>query len=82
MRIRVADLAKSLSWVLTPGELVNLSIVKEGQHAGEGVGFLEEGSMVVVADAFSRVGEDVDVRITTSARTPRGRIFFASLADD
>jgi uncharacterized protein YacL len=75
-------LAKSLSWVLTPGELVNLSIVKEGQNAGEGVGFLEEGSMVVVADASSRVGQDVDVRITTSARTPRGRIFFASLADD
>jgi uncharacterized protein YacL len=75
-------LAKSLSSVLTSGELVNLSIVKEGQNAGEGVGFLEEGSMVVVPDASSRVGHDVDVRITTSVRTARGRIFFASLAGD
>jgi uncharacterized protein YacL len=75
-------LAKSLSSVLTPGELVNVSIVKEGQNEGEGVGYLAEGSMVVVANTAGRVGDDVDVRITTSVRTPRGRIFFATLADD
>jgi uncharacterized protein YacL len=73
-------LAKSLSSVLTPGELVSLSIVKNGQHPGEGVGFLEEGSMVVVSDASDHLGREVDVCITTSVRTPRGRIFFASLA--
>ena len=73
-------LVKSLSAVLTPGELVNLSIVKEGQHPGEGVGFLEEGSMVVVADVSDRVGQNLDVRITKSVRTPRGHIFFAAPA--
>ena len=74
-------LVKSLSSVLTPGELVNIAIVKEGQHAGEGVGYLPDGSMVVISDAADRVGHDADVVITTSVRTPRGIIFFASLKE-
>ncbi len=74
-------LVKSLSSVLTPGELVTISIVKEGQHAGEGVGYLPDGSMVVVSDAADREGQDVDVVVTTSVRTPRGTIFFASLKE-
>jgi uncharacterized protein YacL len=74
-------LVKSLSSVLTPGELVTISIVKEGQHTGEGVGYLPDGSMVVVSDAADREGQDIDVVITTSVRTPRGTIFFASLKE-
>ena len=74
-------LVKSLSSVLTPGELVTVSIVKEGQHPGEGVGYLPDGSMVVVSDTADRVGHDIDVVITTSVRTPRGVIFFASLKE-
>ena len=74
-------LVKSLSSVLTPGEVVNVSIVKEGQHEGEGVGYLSDGSMVVVSDGADRVGRDVDVIITTSVRSPRGIIFFASIKD-
>ena len=73
-------LVKSLSAVHTPGEVVNLAIVKEGQHPGEGVGFLDEGSMVVVSDVSGRVGQDLEVRITKSIRTPRGQIFFAAPA--
>jgi uncharacterized protein YacL len=74
-------LAKSLNSVRMPGEVVHLSITKEGQRPGEGVGFLDEGSMVVVADAADLVGQEAEVRITTSVRTPHGRIFFASLAE-
>ncbi len=73
-------LSKSLSAVRTPGEIVHLSILKEGQQKGEGVGYLQEGSMVVVSDASELVGEEAEVRITGSASTARGRIFFASLA--
>jgi uncharacterized protein YacL len=74
-------LARSLSSVLVPGERLALSIVKEGQEPGEGVGFLDEGSMVVVSNAASMVGEEIDVTVTSSARTPRGRIFFAAVAE-
>jgi len=75
-------LARSLSSVLAPGELLRVSIVKAGQEPGEGVGFLDEGSMVVVVDASDRVGQEVEIRVTSSARTPRGRIFFAELAEN
>jgi len=71
-------LAKSLSAVRTPGEVVPVTILKEGQEKGEGIGYLEDGSMVVVADAAELVGQELAVRITGSANTPRGRIFFAS----
>lgn len=77
----VHRLARSLSSIFAPGELLRVPIVKAGQAPGEGVGFLDEGSMVVVADASDRMGEEVEIRVTSSARTPRGRIFFAELAE-
>jgi uncharacterized protein YacL len=74
-------LAKSLSAVHVPGEIVHVTVLREGQEKSEGVGFLEDGSMVVVSDAGELVGENLEVRITGSATTARGRIFFASLAE-
>jgi uncharacterized protein YacL len=74
-------LAKSLSAVRTPGEIVRVLILKQGQQEGEGIGFLQEGSMVVVSEASELVGEETEVRITGSASTARGRMFFASLAE-
>jgi uncharacterized protein YacL len=74
-------LTKSLSAVRAPGEIVDVSILKEGQEKGEGIGFLKDGSMVVVADAAGWVGRELEVRITGSATTPRGRIFFASILE-
>ena len=74
-------LVRSMSSVLAPGELLRVTIVKAGQEPGEGVGFLDEGSMVVVSAASDRVGQEVELRVTSSARTPRGRIFFAELAE-
>jgi uncharacterized protein YacL len=74
-------LARSLGAVRTPGEVVSLTILKEGQEEGEGIGFLQDGSMVVVADAAKQVGQELEVRITGSATTPHGRIFFASITE-
>jgi len=74
-------LTKSLSAVRAPGEVVHVTILREGQEKGEGIGFLQDGSMVVVADSAELVGHELEVRITGSATTPRGRIFFASLTE-
>ena len=79
--LSMTRLAKSLSSVRSTGEIVHVAIVKKGQHEGEGVGFMEEGSMIVVADAADKVGLEADVQITASVNTPRGRIFFASLVE-
>jgi uncharacterized protein YacL len=74
-------LANSLSPVRRAGEIIPLKITKSGQREGEGIAFLEDGSMVVISDASHKVGFEADVRITSSVATARGRIFFAALAE-
>jgi uncharacterized protein YacL len=79
--LNLQRLANSFVAVRVPGEALSLSIRKEGRRPGEGVGFLDDGSMVVVPDASHLLGQEVQVRISSSAQTPGGRMFFASLAE-
>jgi uncharacterized protein YacL len=73
-------LARSLQPVLVPGEVIKLKVSKEGRDEGQGVGFLDDGTMVVVSDGADHVGLDAEVSITSSVQTSRGRMFFASLS--
>jgi uncharacterized protein YacL len=72
-------LADGLRPVLVPGEVVRLPISREGREPGQGVGFLEDGTMVVVGQAAGLVGREVDVRITSNVQTSVGRMLFASV---
>lgn len=65
--------------VHTAGEVIRLPIAKEGREPGQGVGYLDDGTMVVVADAVPFLGQEVEVRITGNAQTSVGRMLFASL---
>lgn len=71
-------LASSLSPALIAGEICEVTIAKTGKESGQGVGFLDDGAMVVVADADHLVGETIAVRIVSSVKTSVGRMFFAS----
>ena len=62
-----------------PGEVLRIPIAKEGREPGQGVGYLDDGTMVVVADATELVGQEVDVRVTSNVQTSMGRMLFASL---
>jgi uncharacterized protein YacL len=79
--LNLQRLADSLLSGHMPGELVRLSINKEGCRPGDGVGFLEDGSMVVVRDASGLVGEEAQVPISSPEQTPTSRMVFASLAE-
>jgi uncharacterized protein YacL len=72
-------LADGLRPVLVPGEVVRLPISREGREPGQGVGFLEDGTMVVVGEASELVGREVDVRITSNVQTSVGRMLFAAV---
>lgn len=72
-------LGEGMRPVYLPGERARIPIVREGKEAGQGVGFLDDGAMVVVSDAGALVGQDVDVRITSHVETSVGRMLFASL---
>lgn len=78
----VHRLAASLRPVVVPGEVVELPISREGKEPGQGVGFLEDGTMVVVGGAAGLVGRDVRVRVTSNVQTSVGRMLFATLAEE
>jgi uncharacterized protein YacL len=73
-------LARTLRPALVPGQVVRLPVSREGREPGQGVGFLDDGTMVVVTDGAELVGHEIDVRIATSVDTAKGRMFFASPA--
>ena len=77
--LSVQRLADALRPVLLSGDVIRLPIAREGREPGQGVGFLDDGTMVVVGDAAGLVGREVDVRVTSNVQTSVGRMLFASL---
>lgn len=80
--LNVNELAAALKPVYLPGEDTAVTIVKEGKEPGQGVAYLEDGTMVVVEDAKRLVGETVLVRVTSSLQTAAGKMIFADLVRD
>lgn len=78
--LNLARLADGLRPVHVAGEVIRLPISREGKEPGQGVGFLDDGTMVVVGDAAGLVGREVDVRITGNVRTALGTMLFASVS--
>jgi len=73
-------LSDSVRPVHVTGEVVRLPITRAGKEPGQGVGFLDDGTMVVVADGEGLVGREVDARITGNAKTAMGTMLFASVS--
>jgi uncharacterized protein YacL len=78
--LNVNDLAHALRPVVLPGEAMRVAIVKEGKEPGQGVAYLEDGTMVVVDHAKALVGQTVEVVVTSAIQTAAGKMFFAKLA--
>ncbi|HWV98119.1 MAG TPA: hypothetical protein VNZ64_00370 [Candidatus Acidoferrum sp.] len=77
--VNLHDLAKSLRTVLLPGEVLSLRIVREGKEKGQGVGYLPDGTMVVVNQGQACVGQQVDAQVQALHQTGAGVIVFADL---
>ena len=77
--VNLHDLAKSLRVILLPGEVLTLRIVREGKDKGQGVGYLPDGTMVVVNKAQDVVGQQVEVQVQSQLQTGAGVIVFAEL---
>jgi uncharacterized protein YacL len=77
--VNLHDVAKSLRAVLLPGEMISLRIVREGKDKGQGVGYLPDGTMVVVNNAQAVVGQQVEVQVQSLLQTGAGVIVFADL---
>jgi uncharacterized protein YacL len=77
--VNLNDLAKSLKAVVLPGERLSLKIVREGKDKGQGVGYLNDGTMVVVNHGQNSIGQQVEVEVQSLLQTGAGVIVFADL---
>lgn len=74
--LNINELANAVKMIVYPGENMHISIIKEGKESGQGVGYLEDGTMVVVEDAQNDIGRDLDVVVTSVFQTAAGRMIF------
>lgn len=75
-------LATAMKPVVLPGEVMNILVLKEGKEHGQGVGYLEDGTMVVIDNAREHVGKAIDVIITSVLQTTGGRMIFSKVRED
>ncbi len=78
--LNINQLANALRQVVLSGETLKLRVMKEGREYGQGVAFLEDGTMVVVNGGRSYIGRDVEVTVTQILQTHAGRLIFATLS--
>jgi len=79
--LNINELANAVKPVVLPGEEMTVQIVKEGKEPGQGVGYLPDGTMIVVDNARRLLGETVEVVVTTVLQTSAGRMIFTRLKD-
>jgi len=77
--VNLHEVAKCLKVILLPGEILQLKIVREGKDKGQGLGYLPDGTMVVVNNGQSHIGQQVEVQVQTLLQTGAGVIVFAEI---
>ena len=77
--INLNDLANSLKPRFLPGERLSIKIIKAGEAAGQGVGYLDDGTMVVCEDGGAMIGKDCDVIVKSVLQSSAGRMIFCRL---
>ncbi|GHT46213.1 PIN/TRAM domain-containing protein [Planctomycetales bacterium] len=77
--INLNDLATSMKPIFLPGEKLNITVMKRGEEPTQGVGYLEDGTMVVIDDGSRHVNERVAISVTSILQTSAGRMIFAQL---
>ncbi len=80
--LNINELANSLKPVVLPGEPMQVRVLKEGKEAGQGVGYLDDGTMVVVDHGKKYLGQSVDVMVTSVLQTTAGRMIFTRLREE
>jgi uncharacterized protein YacL len=77
--INLNEVANALKSVALPGECLVVRLVKPGDQVGQGVGYLDDGTMVVVEQGRSHLGSEVGITVTSVLQTPAGRMIFGRL---
>jgi len=74
--INMNEVANAVKLAVIPGQQLRVALTKPGEQAGQGVGYLDDGTMVVAEDGGNLVGTDVELTVTSSMQTSAGRLIF------
>jgi uncharacterized protein YacL len=80
--LNINALANAVRAIYLPGEDLTIRIIQEGKERGQGVGYLEDGTMVVVEDGERHIDREVDTVVTKVLQTAAGRMIFARIQED
>lgn len=80
--LNINELANALKPIVMPGELMQVKILKEGKEPDQGVAYLDDGTMVVVDNGRRRMGQTLNVSITSVLQTQAGRMIFARYSEE
>ena len=75
--LNINELANAVKPVLLPGDELRVAVIREGREVHQGVGYLDDGTMIVVENGRRLIGETVDVNVTSALQTNAGRMIFA-----
>ncbi len=80
--LNINELANAVKQVVLPGENLEVSILKEGKEAGQGVAYLDDGTMIVVEDGRRHIGEKARIEVTSVIQTVAGKMIFGRIRKD
>ncbi len=80
--LNINELSNALKPVVLPGETMRVFVLKEGKESGQGVAYLDDGTMIVVDNAKRYIGKNVDVVVTSILQTSAGRMIFTRLREE
>jgi len=75
--LNINELANAVKAILLPGETLHVNVIQEGKEVGQGVGYLDDGTMVVVEDGVNYLSSIIPVTVTKVLQTAAGRMIFA-----
>ncbi len=78
--LNVNELANALKPAVVPGESISVKVIREGKESDQGVGYLDDGTMIVIEGARGFIGETVQTEVTSVLQSPSGKMIFTRLA--
>ncbi len=79
--VNINDLASALKTIKLPGEVMEVRIIKPGEEADQGIGYLDDGTMIVVEGARDKIGRNLIISVTSSLQTSQGKMIFGKFED-
>jgi len=80
--LNINDLSNAVKPVALPGEGMRVFVLKEGKEAGQGVAYLDDGTMIVVENGRRHINRNIEVVVTSVLQTAAGRMIFTRLKED